>query len=78
VIIASDHGTSCLGINGTGPEYNDSTEALKKYQSMKASLEFIKRKVEAINLLGGRFFPWKARISSSNSQLTNFGKYATS
>jgi alkaline phosphatase len=46
VIIASDHGTSCLGINGTGPEYNDSTEALKKYQSMKASLEFIKRKMK--------------------------------
>jgi alkaline phosphatase len=46
VIVASDHGTSCLGINGTGPEYNDSTEALKKYQSMKASLEFIKRKMK--------------------------------
>lgn len=46
VIIASDHGTSCLGINGTGPEYNDSTEALKKYQPMKASLEFIKRKMK--------------------------------
>jgi len=46
VITASDHGTSCLGINGTGPEYNDSTEALKKYQSMKASLEFIKRKMK--------------------------------
>ena len=46
VIIASDHGTSCLGINGTGPEYNDSTEALKKYQPIKASLEFIKRKMK--------------------------------
>jgi alkaline phosphatase len=46
VIIASDHGTSCLGINGTGPEYNDSTEALKNYQPIKASLEFIKRKMK--------------------------------
>ena len=46
VIIASDHGTSCFGINGTGPEYNDSTEALKKYQPIKASLEFIKRKMK--------------------------------
>jgi len=46
VIIASDHGTSCFGINGTGPEYNDSTEALKKYQPMKASLEMIKRKMK--------------------------------
>ena len=46
VIIASDHGTACLGINGTGPEYNDSTEALKKYQPIKASLEFIKRKMK--------------------------------
>ena len=45
VIVASDHGTSCLGINGTGPEYNDSTEALKKYQTVKASLEMIKRKI---------------------------------
>jgi alkaline phosphatase len=46
VIIVSDHGTSCFGINGTGPEYNDSTEALKKYQPIKASLEFIKRKMK--------------------------------
>jgi len=46
VIIASDHGTSGWGINGTGPEYNDSTEALKKYQPIKASLEMIKRKMK--------------------------------
>lgn len=46
VIIASDHGTSCFGINGTGPEYNDSTEALKKYQPIKASFELIKRKMK--------------------------------
>jgi alkaline phosphatase len=46
VIIASDHGTACFGINGTGPEYNDSTEALKKYRPIKASLEYIKKKVK--------------------------------
>ena len=46
VIITSDHGTSCLGINGTGPEYNDSTEALKKYQPIKASFELIKRRMK--------------------------------
>jgi hypothetical protein len=27
------------GINGTGPEYNDATEALKKYLPLKASFE---------------------------------------
>jgi alkaline phosphatase len=46
VIVTSDHGTSGFGINGTGPEYNDSTEALKKYQPIKASFEFIKRKMK--------------------------------
>ena len=46
VIITSDHGNSGWGINGTGPEYNDSTEALKKYQPIKASFEFIKRKMK--------------------------------
>jgi alkaline phosphatase len=46
VIIASDHGTSCFGINGTGPEYNDSTEALKKYLPIKASFDVMKRKMK--------------------------------
>jgi alkaline phosphatase len=46
VIITSDHGTAGFGINGTGSEYNDSTEALKKYQPMKASFEFMKRKMK--------------------------------
>ncbi len=46
VIITSDHGCAGFGINGTGPEYNDSTEALKKYQPMKASFEFMKRKMK--------------------------------
>lgn len=46
VIITSDHGCAGFGINGTGPEYNDSTEALKKYQPIKASFEFMKRKMK--------------------------------
>jgi alkaline phosphatase len=46
VIVTSDHGTGSFGINGTGPEYNDSTEALKKYQPIKASFELIKRKMK--------------------------------
>jgi alkaline phosphatase len=46
VIITSDHGTGSFGINGTGPEYNDSTGALKKYQPIKASFDFIKRKMK--------------------------------
>jgi alkaline phosphatase len=46
VIVTSDHGTSGWGINGTGPEYNDSTEALKKYQSVKASFEVIKTRLK--------------------------------
>ncbi|MBM4339753.1 MAG: alkaline phosphatase [Deltaproteobacteria bacterium] len=46
VIVTSDHGTSGWGINGTGPEYNDSTEALKKYQTIKASFELIKTRLK--------------------------------
>jgi alkaline phosphatase len=46
VIVTSDHGTGGFSINGTGPEYNDSTEALKKYQPIKASFELIKRKMK--------------------------------
>jgi len=46
VIVTSDHGTSGWGINGTGPEYNDSTEAFKKYQSIKASFEVIKTRLK--------------------------------
>jgi alkaline phosphatase len=39
VIVVSDHGNGGWGINGTGPEYNDATEALKKYLPIKASFE---------------------------------------
>jgi len=46
VIVTSDHGTGGFSINGTGPEYNDSTEALQKYQPIKASFELIKRKIK--------------------------------
>lgn len=46
VIVTSDHGNSGWGINGTGPEYNDSTEALKKYQPIKASFEVIKTRLK--------------------------------
>ncbi len=42
LIITSDHGTSGYNINGTGPEYNQSTEAFLKYRYQKASFEFIK------------------------------------
>ncbi len=51
VIVTSDHGNSGWGINGTGPEYNDSTEALKKYQPIKASFEVIKARVKKENPL---------------------------
>ncbi len=46
VIVTSDHGNSGWGINGTGPEYNDSTEALKKYLPIKASFEVIKTRLK--------------------------------
>jgi alkaline phosphatase len=46
VIVTSDHGNAGWGMNGTGPEYNDSTEALKKYQSIKASFEVIKTRLK--------------------------------
>jgi alkaline phosphatase len=46
VIVTSDHGNAGWGINGTGLEYNDSTEALKKYQPIKASFEVIKARLK--------------------------------
>lgn len=46
VIVTSDHGNSGWGINGTGPDYNDATEALKKYTSVKASFEVIKKEMK--------------------------------
>jgi len=40
LIITSDHGNSGFGINGSGPEYNDSTEGLMAYNN-KASFEYM-------------------------------------
>lgn len=45
IIVTSDHGNAGWGINGTGPDYNDATEALKKYQSIKGSFEAIKKRM---------------------------------
>jgi alkaline phosphatase len=45
LIVTSDHGNSGFGINGTGPEYNDSTEALISYRN-KASFEYIIKKMK--------------------------------
>ncbi len=39
VIVTSDHGNSGWGVNGTGPEYNDATSALRSYGAGKASFE---------------------------------------
>ena len=39
VIVTSDHGNSGWGVNGTGPEYNDATSALRSYHAGKASFE---------------------------------------
>lgn len=41
LVVASDHGNSGWGINGTGPEYNEATQALMKLSSIKSSLERI-------------------------------------
>ncbi len=46
LLVTSDHGTAGFGINGTGPEYNHSTEALKTYTRIKASFEHIKREIK--------------------------------
>ncbi|MCS7164625.1 MAG: alkaline phosphatase [Thermodesulfovibrio sp.] len=45
LIVTSDHGNSGYGINGTGPEYNDATEALMKYKN-RASFEYMIKKMK--------------------------------
>ncbi len=45
LIVTSDHGNSGYGINGTGPEYNDATEALMSYKN-RASFEYIIKKMK--------------------------------
>ncbi|GAB6183463.1 alkaline phosphatase [Thermodesulfovibrio hydrogeniphilus] len=49
VIVTSDHGNSGFGINGTGPEYNDATQALLNYNN-KASFEYIIKKMKGQDL----------------------------
>ncbi len=39
VIVTSDHGNSGWGVNGTGPEYNDATMALRSYRAGTSSFE---------------------------------------
>jgi alkaline phosphatase len=46
VIVTSDHGNSGWGVNGTGPEYNDATEALKSYRAGKSSFEALMKKMK--------------------------------
>lgn len=45
LIVTSDHGNSGYGINGTGPEYNDSTYALMNYKNT-ASFEYMIKKMK--------------------------------
>lgn len=45
LIVTSDHGNSGYGINGTGPEYNDSNQALMNYRNI-ASFEYMIRKMK--------------------------------
>ena len=46
VIVTSDHGNSGWGVNGTGPDYNHATDALRSYGAAKASFEVITRKMK--------------------------------
>jgi len=49
VIVTADHGNSGWGINGTGPEYNDATEALHSYRAGKASFETLIKRMQGKN-----------------------------
>jgi alkaline phosphatase len=46
VIVTSDHGNAGWGINGTGPDYNDASAALRSYGAAKASFEVITKKMK--------------------------------
>ncbi len=50
LIILSDHGNAGWGINGTGREYKDSTEALRKYSPIKASFGIMGAKMRGKTL----------------------------
>ncbi|HOA83869.1 MAG TPA: alkaline phosphatase [Thermodesulfovibrio thiophilus] len=45
LIVTSDHGNSGFGINGTGPEYNDTTGSLLSYRN-SASFEYMIKKMK--------------------------------
>lgn len=45
LILASDHGNSGFSINGTGPDYNDSTEGLMNYRNNR-SFEYMIKKMK--------------------------------
>lgn len=45
LVVTSDHGNSGYGINGTGPEYNDATQALMNYKN-RASFEYMIRRMK--------------------------------
>jgi len=49
VIVTSDHGNSGWGINGTGPSYNDATNALKNLRVSKASFEVLIKRMKGKN-----------------------------
>ncbi len=49
VIVTSDHGNSGWGVNGTGPEYNDATSALRSYHAGKASFEATIKRMQGKN-----------------------------
>ncbi|MEF3255211.1 MAG: alkaline phosphatase [Deferribacterales bacterium] len=49
LIITSDHGNSGFGINGTGPDYNDASDALMNYQNT-ASFEYMIKKMKGETL----------------------------
>lgn len=49
VIVTSDHGNSGWGVNGTGPEYNGATAALRAYGAGKCSFEAAIKRMKGKN-----------------------------
>ena len=49
VIVTSDHGNSGWGVNGTGPNYNDATSALRNLRAGKASFEVLIERMKGKN-----------------------------
>ena len=54
VIVTSDHGTAGFGVNGTGPDYNDATSALRSYRAGKASFEALIKRMKGKDVSGIR------------------------